>query len=383
MEPEKSDFPTKVHILFLLAFLLRITGLLNIQIGGDFAEHWMVAGKIVEEGFRPLSGPTASVNHNFYLGPFYYYFLSISYWLGKGNYISAIVFFSFFNSLSIYPLYYISAKWFKTNTILKILVLYTCSSYLIQIQSFPWHPYLLPAFTIWILFLISRLSNNVIRFLPIIFFLCGILLQIHATALLLLPVLFIELIRRGVILRYYIISLPFFLITFLPWIISVIHSGNSILIPVWTILNPAKVHCDFFLWLRSHGNGEYCFQYFRNTHFVLKTFAVTIFGSTGIAAVLSVTLILITILKRFRKPVKKYPLFINWLFIPAILFLTYSNNVHLHYFLIFVPLPIFIGALLFDFINERRKPRLANISYWMIIIINLFHYFSSLSSTRQ
>ncbi len=98
--------PTKiVCFLFTIGFLLRVTGLINTTLAGDFHYHWSVAGEIATRQEFPLLGPSASVNDQFHLGPLYYYLLSLPYILGRGNFQVAIIFFSFLNSLSIVVFY--------------------------------------------------------------------------------------------------------------------------------------------------------------------------------------------------------------------------------------------------------------------------------------
>src|ERR1035437_7282425 len=127
------DLKRKRPLIFLVisGFILRLLGLINISLSGDFAYHWSVIGNSVHEGIFPLLGPNASVNSQFHLGPFYYYLLAIPYLIGNGNYQAPIIFFSLLNSLNIILLYVISKKLFNKKQSLIITAVYTFSAFMI------------------------------------------------------------------------------------------------------------------------------------------------------------------------------------------------------------------------------------------------------------
>jgi 4-amino-4-deoxy-L-arabinose transferase-like glycosyltransferase len=379
-------FKKEKHLLlaiFILGLLLRLTGLLNITLAGDNLLHWRIAGEIVTKGASPLLGPRASITGDFNLGPFYYYLLAIPYWLGRGDFRAAIVFFAFLNSLSIPLLYLVAKRWFSKWQSLKISFLFVCSAYFIQIQSFPWNPYALPFFIILCLYFINKIHQR--KFLNFIFLSLSyaICLQLHATAIFLLPIFIYLLPLKKIPLRHYLLGLSLFLSFNLPWIWVNLVSNFSQTRAAFFIFNQDNTkHCSFISWLANHGNGERCFWYFRNTLFAFRFLTVSLFDINNVFLALlgMATIALYFIKTKLRE--NRY-LFV-WFFVPMLLFLFYSNSIYLHYFLILTPLPFLLFVALLNKIENKGKQWafIANALYILVIAINLLQYVWSLQFVR-
>jgi hypothetical protein len=374
-------FKKEKRLLILILFLgliLRLFGLLNITLAGDNLLHWKIAGEIATHGFLPLLGPRASITESFNLGPLYYYLLAIPYFLGEGNFKIAIIFFAILNSLSIFVLFYVAKRWFSKIDSLKICLLYAVSSYYVQIQSFPWNPNVLPLFIILCLYFVNKVFEK--KFLNIIFFaICfGICLQLHATAIFLLPVFIYLMNFKKVPLKYYLLGGVFIIAVNFPWILVNLTTNFSQIKAAQSIFISTKAEqCSILNWVANHGNGEKCFWYLRNTLLSFRFLTVSIFGINSIPlALLGMGITLWYFVKtQFKENI--YLLF--WATLIAACFLFYSNNIYLHYFIIMTPLPFFLIVTYFKKI--KWKP-VVNGLFISIIIINLIQYFWSLQFLR-
>lgn len=380
----KLTFLKYREILFfvVLGFILRISGLINIRLAGDNILHWSKAADIVEKGQILLLGPSASVNSLFHLGPFYYYFLSIPYLFGNGDFRASIIFFCIINSISILLLYLFSLNFFNKRQSLQISALYTFSSYLIMVQNFPWNPNALSFFVIIILYLITKVRKGKFFYLPLISLLFGASIQLHATAIFLLPLIIFLIPIKKISIKYFIISLVSFLIIISPWIFFDLTSNFSQTKQAISIFQTSHQGCTFSYWLVHHGNGESCFWMFRNTLFAFRLFSISIFSTTNFIVVLSLLFFIPIYIWKLKS--KNRNLFLVWLVSILILFLFYSSNIYLHYFLILIPLPFLMFA---NFLSDveimfKKGILISNIILLTIILINLISYFYSLQFTR-
>jgi hypothetical protein len=376
----------KKNILVLIigaGFILRLLGLVNISLGGDFEYHWSVAGSIVHRKDLPILGPGASINPEFHLGPFYYYFLAIPYLLGAGNYKIAIIFFSLFNSLSIIYLYKLSREWFDDKRSLIVCALFAFSSYMITVGNFPWNAYLVPSFVILILYFLIKIKRGSLDYVVPLGLIYSLALQIHTTVIFLAPLILLNIPFRKIRLKTMFFSLGLFMIVLAPWLLTEAGSGfNQTKQIISSIYAPGIQECNFREWLVSHGHGERCFHYFRNTIFIFRLFSMSLFANTGISIVIFTAVFSLYTLFKTKHPQKKF--FIAWLFSVFFLYLFYPANIYLHYMLILVPLPFFIMVLFLQGIERLKNGKVfSNLIYILFMINNVVNYLVSLGMTRS
>lgn len=369
-------------LIFFLAVFLRLLGLINIELRGDFAFHWDVAGQIANGKSFPLLGPSASVNPIIRLSPIYYYLLSAPYLLGGGNFKIAIIFFGIVNSLAVFPLYQVSKKWFGDKGGLKAVILYAVSYYIISIQNFPWNPYLIPALIIFSLYFLEKVREKHFKFLPLLFLLLGLGFGFHATFLFIIPLFLIFIPYKKIPVKLTALSILMFLLPFSTWFYSEFISNFLQTGEIIKLFSPAKEVCNFSVWLANHGHGERCFHEIRNTLFIFRAFSESLFTTrnlffTGISFLMAS----FTLLK-IKTPQRKF--YMTWILSVFLFFLAYSGNVYPHFFLILFPLPFFLFILFLERVGKVKKGGevLSNVFFWAVVLINLFFYLNSLNTLR-
>lgn len=382
MKQNKLSSGTVLKLLFILALFLRLLGLININLEGDFAYHWKIAGGIIEGKSFPMVGPGASINKNIFLGPIYYYFLSLPYLLGGGNYKAAIIFFSVLNSLSIYPLFYVLKKKIDEKAAIRIVALYSVSSYLIQVQNFPWNAYELPFFIILSLYFLEKVGEGMVNHLPLLFLSLSFGVQMHATFLFLAPLFLLSIpykkIRRSILG----LSVGVALLLFSPWIFFEMTHGFIQIKESIKVFFSGSQGCLFSDWVRNHGHGERCFHYFRNTLFVFRQISMNIFSTRSLSFVfVSLFISLFVLLKNTGKNMK---FFAFWILSVVVQFLFYSGNVYMHFFLILVPLPFVFLVLFLREIERKGKwgKVISTVIYLLLINYNIINYLISLTHLR-
>lgn len=353
---------------------LRLLGLINIRLGGDFAYHWQIAGDIVRGKSFPLFGPAASVNPALHLGPLYYYLLAIPYFLGQGDFRAAVIFFSLISCLNIFLIYAITKELFDEKLAFTAAVFCAFSAYFISIGNLPWNPYLLPTVILLAVYSLIRIRQRRYSFLLLLTLSLGIAIELHGTAIFLLPVFLLLLPLKKIPVRHYISGSIILFIFAWPYFFQ--------LKEIMTVLRPVSGNCDFVSWLQSHGHGERCFSQIRNTLFVFRFISMSLFDSQNI--IIAILSALMTGFLLSKKRLKQRKLIIIWLGIPILLFLLYSANIYLHYFLILFPIPFFLLAL---FLAELEKTgrwgkRLSKVLFYSTIFFNIILYILSLPAIR-
>jgi 4-amino-4-deoxy-L-arabinose transferase-like glycosyltransferase len=369
-------------IIFFLALFLRLLGLINITFGGDFYDFFQTAGQIAQGKSLPLLGPSASINTKIHISPFYYYFLAIPYFLGGGNFRFAIIFFSLLNSLSVFPLFAILKRWFSLKDSFLVVILYAVSSYIIQVENFPWNPYLIPSLIIVCLYLLMKIREKYLNYLPLLFLFLGLGLSLHGTFLFIIPLFLLFIPFRKVSLKVLILSLFIFGLTLSPLVYYEINNNFIQTKELINVFSPNKEICDFSLWLKTHGNGERCFHQIRNTLFIFRLVSQSLFSTRNLAAVLVSALIIFYTLIKSKNNLRYFLLV--WIFSIFIFFMFYSQNIYLHYFLILIPFPFIIFVMFLNIVKRKGKygRLLSNIAFLTLIVWNIVSYLNSLQVGR-
>lgn len=204
-------------ILIVLAFFLRVWRIDQLLwFFYDQGRDALVISEILQGNFT-LIGPTTGIE-GIFLGPFYYYFLSIGYLIGGGNPWIASIYHSFMGVLGFIVVFYIAKNYFDIKVALTFLILVTFSYN--EIISNRWMANPTPAvlFSPLVLLFVSLSFKNP-TFLIIATFCAGLLLQLEASSsifLILITAFFILIYRRKYNLKILIFSFSSFVFTLLP-----------------------------------------------------------------------------------------------------------------------------------------------------------------------
>ncbi len=213
-------------ILFLAATFLRFFQFSSrLMFLGDQGRDVLMAYKILH-GDLSFIGPMTSVG-NFYLGPFYYYFIAPWLWLFHYSPLGPAFAVAVFSLLTIALLYYFSFQLTGSHTIAFFSsLIYATNPIVVEYSRFSWNPNLLPFMSllfVYLTFLLKKKEMINWKDAFLIGAIYGLILQLHYLAGLVILLPFLMMWRFwfdlkkslsswiSLILGAILIELPFFL----------------------------------------------------------------------------------------------------------------------------------------------------------------------------
>ena len=362
---KKNKF--ELLIIFLILIIAGFSRLYKIDqymnfLGDEGRDALMIQRILVDHDF-PLLGPTTSVG-NIYLGPLYYYMMTIPmaiFWL---NPVAAAVMVAVLGILTIGLVYFFARAWFGKLPAILSAFLYAVSPVNIINSRSSWNPSPLPFFTLVAILglYLSRKRENFRWFI-----LTGVSLafavQMHYLAFILLPIFFIFWI-------YQLLSKPK---------IKYFWQGTLGAILAFLFLMLPLVIFDFkYKFLNYHAisalfttqGGTVNFNIFTNLLRMISVYQdllVTRYmsGFNAVAGFIISILILIPIILAFKNGIKKLPwvyfILTVWLFLGFIGLAVYKQDIYDHYLGFLAPVPfLLLGAFVSLFKNK-----------WQIIVFGI------------
>lgn len=356
----------------ILATILLIGGFLRLYHVGDwmhFAEdegnHVTMAASIVH-GHLVLLGPAAPNNNGtFHLGPFYYYLLAPFVWLwgmspAGGAWADAL-----FAIASIFLVYLVGKKLINTRTGLIGAALFASSFLMVYYGRWMWNPNFVPFFSLLIILCLYQICrpdeqpSQRAKYLYLLAVCSGLVIQLHGTALMVLPPLFIIyyiIFHPKFSWKQYLRAAAIFLFVNLPYIIyDLTHklsntrgffhvlfqsdSGQSAswLSRIWATVRVWKV-----FWQEALLHTKY-----------LLAFKILV-----IACALFLVYKLWGMIRK-KKMGSGIVLLALWLLVPFGIFIFYKSFIPTHYFCLVFPLPFLLLAATLDFAIQKMKIILA------------------------
>ena len=126
-------------LIFIIFLFVRFHQLeIRTVFGCDQANNAWVAKSIIVDHQFPLLGMVAKASTGFYIGPAYYYLISIFYWIFNLDPIASGVFAGATAIFTFFTIFYISKKIFSFQIALMTIFIYTFSNYLIRADRIQW-----------------------------------------------------------------------------------------------------------------------------------------------------------------------------------------------------------------------------------------------------
>lgn len=128
--------------IFIFGFVVRLLSVLpyNTIIGFDQARDLFSATTIFRDHNLAIIGPTAGNNPNLHHGILFIYYLIPGLVLFNGNPIGAVIFNSFFNSLSVFVIYLLGKEMFNRKVGLIAAIISAISFYFVQFSGWLSNP---------------------------------------------------------------------------------------------------------------------------------------------------------------------------------------------------------------------------------------------------
>ncbi len=353
-----------IFIVILVAGLwlrfYRIEEFLNF--GWDQARDAWITRDILM-GKYTLIGPRTGIGH-FHLGPLYFYLLAPFYYLSNydpaaSNYLNIIL-----NIINFVILFIVTKKIFNNFAALFVTLIYATNSYLIGINQVPWNVTLMPGVAALIFYSIVKIYENKFKWFFVLSPLCGLYFHIHFTAIF-LPVIillsFIFLKNKILAIKYALLSLPFYLIWFIPNILYELQNRYANVFRMEDFLN--NYFLGFHLRFLLHRIPEVLVQFSTILNYPK-------FSSTRIVVPL-VFILLNIFFERDNKYKLLGYLLLLWFFVPLIGFTLYGGPISEYYLLYDVPIVLFMIVYLhMKLLQTRIKYALIPLMmvFWLLYI---------------
>lgn len=359
-------------VIFFIAFGLRIYTLNeNLFFGWEQGRDALIVQEILSGQKLTLIGPKTDIEGVFH-GAFYYYLMTIPYFLGRGNPLAAATFIAFLNSLGASLIFWVGKKRLNQISRVSIALLYSFSFQGIVFSRWLSNPSLVLPLSV-ILFLIFTEKFRQINFLLAIFF-WGLIFHLElASALFLTPVLLYYLftnlrqIRLSLIIKS---GLILFLI-FSPYLIFDFrheHILSKSLLSFSKTAGAEKLNL-FVLIKELYRVG-------------LREFNLLIIPKLPIVGKVLLLLGLIIAIWERKKIISKITLV--WIFSPLV-FLIPSGTIPMSQTLIHLGPAFFVlvGLIIEKIINLTRKKYLGVTVLLLLLVINFSYYSEVISDNKD
>lgn len=369
---KQREFLILLLILILAAFFRFYKLAESFYFISDAGRDAQAAFKIIIDHKLTLIGPRASVA-GFFLGPFYFYLITIPLWLFKMDPISLAYFASFLGVLAVFLIYLVAKNLFDSLAGLVAAFLYAISPMIIDHSRMAWNPSPVPLFTLLLLLGLILLKNTKqLRWLILSWVVGGLGVQSHYTfAYLLLPLLVWLFITRGN-LRQWLQGLVLGLGIFL--------SLNSTLI-IFDLRHNFLTSRAFFAFLLgdkvSFNLGNFFSNYIR---IINEVFNLTILS--GLVTPLRVVIILALLgLLLAKKNWGQSILLLLVMFLLSIfIFSCFNETIQLYYYNFLLPFPILLISCVVSLLSKIKY--LKYLIFLFPIIFFWFNLKSNLNPTR-
>lgn len=340
----KIEFICLIFILAFATFFRFFKINQTFYFIGDAGRDAQAAYKIIFDHKFTLIGPKTSIG-GFYLGPFYFYLITIPLMFFNMNPLGLGYMVSFIGVMAVFLSFLVGRLLFNSKTGLVIAFLYATSSIIVSYSRMAWNPSPVPLFTLLLIILIY-LYQKTKRSLCIwlLGFIFGLGVQLHYNFICLIPSVVVYLLLTNTKFKKTIRDLIgaglLMMVTHLPLVL-------------FEIRHQFITSKAFLRFLKSGdigmGLGDITNNFFR---LIKQTVELTIFSPRPMSFMFFIIYLLAMLtLLLIEKKRKEIGLLFTLFFLGAFCFSFFSGTLQLYYLNFLLPFPIilagvFLGALL-------------------------------------
>lgn len=218
--------------LFLLHLILRFYAIeTKSMFGYDQVDSAWAAKQIIVDHKLPLIGPENKLSSGFFVGPLYYYLISVFYLFTNLDPIAAGLFAGFTSIIGFFTLFFVTKKLFSFNVALIAVFINTVSYSGIEFDRTQWEINFIPIVSLLVFYFLYKIllgSEKNIVYLGIVL---AIAFHVHLTPAVFLPIIILITLpffpKTKKTLLYAISSIPILLVGLSPIIILNILNKNS------------------------------------------------------------------------------------------------------------------------------------------------------------
>lgn len=228
----KHRVPLLIVAVFILSFLLRTYGMnAKYPFGWDQVDNAWAAQKIIVNHEFPLVGMVAKQNTGFFIGPIYYYLVALFYYATNLNPVASHYIALFTSIFTFFTIFFVTKKIFNFKIALLACFINTVAAAGFSFDAVQWPVSFLPGISFIIFYFLYKLLRGEEKYVLSLAIVSGLAFHIHFTAIF-FPIIILFCFpffpRTERMFKYFLISIPLFLIWFIPNIISQLQSSSQL-----------------------------------------------------------------------------------------------------------------------------------------------------------
>jgi 4-amino-4-deoxy-L-arabinose transferase-like glycosyltransferase len=319
--------------------------------GWDQVDNAWAAVRILVVHNYPLVGMVAKGNSGMYIGPLYYYFVSMFYAVTQLHPIAAPLIAGCTALFSFWVIYYVTRGLFTVKVAVASCFIYTFSSFIIHAERIQWPVNFIAPLSLLIFYFLYKLLTGEIKYAIHLAATIGLSFHIHFTAIfypviILFSIPFISFKKSS--WKYILLSIPAFLVFFIPQAIYYIQTKTAGAINNYSGYFQTYYHgLHLQRMLQLSHDAFIKFQSILETPYTMLRNAVFFY--------IPLFFIAYTQKQKNSNRLKLFYLIVLWVLVPWVIFTTYSGEISDYYFNIQLYLAIMIFAYLTVWIWESKR----------------------------
>ena len=314
-----------VLVIFLFELFLRFYQIdQKNPFGYDQVDNAWAAKNIIVNHWYPLVGMVAKGNSGIYIGPVYYYLISLVYWITNLNPIASGIFAGLTSIFTFWVIYYVTKKLFFKEAAIIAVFINTFIFPAIVFDRVQWPVNFIPSISFLIFYVLYRITQGDVKKIIVLALLVGFSFSIHFTAIffpiiILLALPFFP--RTRETLKYILISIPLFLVWLFPNIIYQLQQKSS--------------DANFISYFRNYYHGFHLTRVMQLTGDALIQFnAYSFYDKITPLKVFALPVFLLLYLYKSleKKKLVFCYLLLLWFIVPWFIFAVYSGEISDYYF---------------------------------------------------
>lgn len=367
-----------IWLIVVLAFVVRVIGVRWMENTNfpEFYRDYYMTSAIAHHTQTVLVGPP-SMLHGFNFGPFYYYALVPLFLLFGGHPYALILTGVIFSVLTVFVFFKLLLLWTGNRSIARVgALLMAVSVYSLHLASYTSNPNFLPLFVLWYFYHLTKIvtGKSSLKDYAWLGIALGLSTQLHATAMLILPILSISILilnKYRLRLKQVGIFLATIIVTYIPYLWYEFTHGFANIRHLFVLGAQhlggehygagARAIWNFFEGTLTPFNGWYMYTYIRPNF---------LYAFVALFAVI----FLAVLVYRLRRPgggrggdiafskIARQIVFL-WTAITCIVILLFNRGVHDHYLIILWPVSLILLTYCIFWIQSHFK------TFWPLLIL--------------
>ncbi|QQG40349.1 MAG: hypothetical protein HYV37_02145 [Candidatus Levyibacteriota bacterium] len=349
-----------LFFIFLCFIFFRFYDIGRInQFGWDQVDNAWAAKNIIIDHKLPLVGMPVKGSSGFYIGPAYYYLISVFYFFTMLDPIASGLFVGFTSIFTFWIFYFVTKKIFSTVVAFLAVFIYTFSWPLIQADRIQWPVNFIAPISFIVFFALYKIITGKEKYLLLLATAFGFSLHIHFTSIFYFIIVLLALPFfpwKKTIWKYALIAIPLFLIWLIPNAIFEFNtkaaSGKSLTTYISTYYH--GFHARRFLQLLPDAFIKFesvlTFRMIKPLSYILLPIFYFLYYSEV----------------RSNQRLKLCYLILLWFLVPWVIFSTYSGEISDYYFFLTMPIVIIVLSYITSrvFQINNMLPKIAIVIFW-------------------